>query len=89
MQTVQLTNVNYPQLLADLETRIEAAIQRKPVLREDEKFLSPLQAAKMFGVSLPTIHAWANEGLITRHKLGVKTYFKLSELLRAAKPVHQ
>jgi len=85
--TIQLQNVDYTQLLDDLETRIEAAINRKPIAKEDEKFLSPIQAARMFGVSVVTIHAWANDGLITRYKLGVKTYFKLSELVRAAKPV--
>ena len=44
-------------------------------------FLSRKETAEFFGVSVVTIHAWVNEGLISSYKMGNRTYFKRSQLI--------
>lgn len=88
MGTIQLIQVT-PNELANLitesvKTQIqELSIQLKGTqsTKENKEFLSRSEVAKLFGVSLPTIHLWQENGILKCYKMGRRSFFKYSELL--------
>jgi hypothetical protein len=46
------------------------------------EFISPKQAAKMIGVSLPTLNKYVESGLIQRYALARKRYYRRDEIKR-------
>jgi hypothetical protein len=48
---------------------------------ESKEFLNRKETAKLFGVSLPTIHLWQNNGILKVYKMSNRCFFKYSELL--------
>lgn len=53
--------------------------------KEDEKILSPAQACKLFepAISIRTLSNWSDRGLIRKHYLGGRTFYKRSEILES------
>jgi excisionase family DNA binding protein len=89
METIQIQNISYPQVIEDFAALLENALTKQATAKEPEELLTPQDVAETFHVSLPTVHAWANEGILIRHKIGTRTYFKRSQVMAAVKPVHQ
>jgi excisionase family DNA binding protein len=54
-----------------------------PNQSESEELLTSKQSAKLYGVSLPTLHKWKIEGKVKFYRLGSRIRFKRSELLSA------
>ncbi len=50
---------------------------------EEDTLLKRLEVAKLFGVSLVTLNQWRKEGLIRRHKIKSRVFFKKSEIMLA------
>ncbi len=48
-----------------------------------KEFLTRKETAEFFGVSLVTLHDWNKKGLITPLKMGNRTYYKRSELVKS------
>jgi len=46
-----------------------------------KEFLTRKETAKLFNVSLVTIHDWQNNGILKVYKMGNRCFFKYSELL--------
>ena len=59
-------------------------VQREHLL---EKFLSPEETRKLFvpAVSLVTIHNWASNGILIKHHIGGRVYYRYGEILEALK----
>lgn len=55
--------------------------------QQDEKLLSPKEARKVWSpaVSLVTLDKWEKEGYLTAHWFGGRKFYRLSEILAAAK----
>lgn len=51
---------------------------------KDDLFITRLDVAEMFHITLPTVHAWANAGILKPYKIGNKTRFLKSEVKAAA-----
>jgi len=69
-------------LIERFEKRLESwnnstSIEEKPLSRE--------KAADYLDITLPTLHDWANKGIIRPHKVEGRTYYLQSELLEAIK----
>lgn len=81
-----LNAINPDKLLDVLVERFEKRLKSwsSPVSNE-EKVLSREKAAIYLDITLPTLHEWANKGIITPHKVEGRTYFLQSELLEAIK----
>ena len=64
-----------------LLTKIQSLI--KP---EDEVLLSPKETCNLFSpkVSIVTLASWEKQGFIKKHRIGARTYYKRSEVLKAA-----
>ena len=61
------------------------ATQSPSDVTESEKLLTPQQTAELLGICRQTVFDYAKRGLLLRHRLGGRTYFKRGELLAALK----
>lgn len=63
---------------------------KAPGIENDaDKLITRQNVADIFGISLPTVHSWANTGILIAYKIGNKTRFKKSEVLQACKPIKE
>jgi excisionase family DNA binding protein len=47
---------------------------------EPVEFLTRKEAAKILGVSLPTLHEWTKSGKVPGHRIGTRVRYKKSEI---------
>lgn len=89
MQQIQLIQISPEELtnliseavtqaIQTLSTELQTAIS-KPYEKE---VMTRQEVAKYFGVSLPTIHEWNNNGIIRQYKLGRRSYSNRSEIMQ-------
>ena len=53
--------------------------------QEPEALLTRQAAADMLQISLPTLHNWTKEGILTPRYLGRRVYYKKSEIINNPK----
>lgn len=85
---LQVEAVTCEGLVTEMEKRFSKLIDSKlsklqPQTAED-RYVTRLNVAEMYGVTLPTIHSWMNAGILKPYKIGNKTRFLLSEVKAAA-----
>jgi len=85
---LQIEDLTANTLLNKLDTLNNQIKDLKKQLetKDNDKYLSRTQTAKMLGVSFVTLYDWARKGIITPYKLGNKVFFKLSEIENAMTP---
>lgn len=49
--------------------------------KQEKEFLTRSETAKLFNVSLVTIHDWQKNGILKVYKMGNRSFFKYSELI--------
>ena len=49
------------------------------------EFTTPKNAAKLLGISMPTLHRYSEQGLLEKYRLGNKTYYKYNDLIKSIK----
>lgn len=87
---LQVENVNSQTLLqavGDLLDLKISPLKGSATPKETDPFITRQDVADLFKISLPTVHAWMNAGILTPYKIGNKTRFLLSEVKAAAVPV--
>ncbi len=52
-----------------------------------DELLKRTDIAKMLQVTLPTVHAWMNQGKLPFHRIGSRVFFKKQEVLDAMQSV--
>lgn len=88
-KVVQVEGIQATALLNAVEEIISRQLSnlQKPEPVNNPEFITRLQVAELFGISLPTVHAWTNAGILTAYKIANKTRFKKAEVLTACKPL--
>jgi excisionase family DNA binding protein len=71
-------SIKVAELLDHRLKTLEEKLDQKP-----EKYLSIKELALMLKVDRSTIHHWAKKGVLKKHGLGKRVYFKLSEVEEA------
>jgi len=77
--------------LADIYNRIRTIVREEIVVEKihdlQEKMLSPSETCKLFNpkISLVTLDSWAGKGLLIKHYIGGRTYYKYSQVLNSLK----
>jgi excisionase family DNA binding protein len=66
---------------------IKSRHESVPLVTEDEIYYTRKQVAEKFHVQLSTIHNWVQKGILIRHGIGNRVYFKKSELEKALVPI--
>lgn len=61
---------------------IEAAMERviAKMLPKNDEYLTRKQCAERLHITLPTLHAYINKGMLVAYKIGRRTLFKSSEV---------
>lgn len=87
---LQVENISSNSLLKEIDEivtkRLSAIAERKTI---ETELISRQNVADIFGITLPTVHAWTNAGILQAYKIGNKTRFKKSEVLQACKPIKE
>jgi hypothetical protein len=78
---------------ATLLNAVEEIVSRKLAAHQKEAnpiepdFITRQQVADIFKITLPTVHAWSNAGILKPRKIGNKTRYYKVEVLAACKPL--
>lgn len=64
-----------------------ARVKSNSLNGQDNQLLKRSDLAKMFGVSLVTIHAWMNAGNLPFHRIGGRVFFKRDEVMESLKKI--
>ena len=79
--------------LADLRAMISDVVaeqlqkQQVPVEKEPLKLLTRPEAARMLGVTLPTLHVWTKDGTIQGVRIGSRVRYRLADVEAALKNI--
>jgi hypothetical protein len=84
IQFIQFTPDEFKELISEsVKNQFNAlSSQSKEYVKDEQKeFITRKETAKLFNVSLVTIHEWQNNGILKVYKMGNRSFFKYSELL--------
>ncbi len=82
--------VEVEELEAHITSSIEKALAKLlPQHLKAEEYLTRKEVAECYKISLPTVHAWINKGLLTAYKIEGRTLFKADEVAAAAQKVYR
>lgn len=88
MQTtiLQVEGINSNSLLEEVSKLLDAKLSKLAPAPppENTTYITRQQVAEMFTITLPTVHAWINVGILKPYKIGNKTRFLLNEVKAAA-----
>lgn len=87
MNNIQLIQVTPEELVTMISDSVKTQIQEIKFLfegnnkKQEKEFLTRSETAKLFNVSLVTIHDWQKNGILKVYKMGNRSFFKYSELI--------
>lgn len=82
---IQIENIEADELLNRLD-KLEGAIsalctQPQPTVPETgTDYITRKEVARLFRVSIVTVHDWTNKGILTAYKIGNKVFYKRCEV---------
>jgi len=83
-----------PVPIEDIKEMIEGAVQRtmnqmlnKETQTQSEDLVTRQQAAKLLGISLPTLHHYSKHGIIPAYRIGSRVRYRRGELMDCLKKV--
>jgi excisionase family DNA binding protein len=76
------------ELTAKICERLKPELQmfappQPPIQSDSDELLTSKQSAKLYGISLVTLHKWKISGKVKFYRIGSRIRFKRSELLSA------
>ncbi len=86
----QVEGMTSNALLSSIEDIIKKNLSTIPIAQNNEdhpELITRKQVSELFGVTLVTIHAWTNAGILQAYKIGNKVRYKRAEALQACKPL--
>ena len=76
--------VDIKKLLNELEDRLIIRLKNNYEDSQISKeWLTTNEVSKLLDISLTTVHAWSNQAILHKYKIGNKTRFKKEEVLSA------
>lgn len=80
-----LTSISEESIREIISTAIVESLKNvlanNPVSQEQSVLLNRNEAAKLLGVSLPTLSKWTKEGRIPAHRIASRVRYKRAELI--------
>ena len=90
MQDVILSNIPLQDLKAAIGELLDLKIQEhfaKPIPKPENDLITRKEAAKLLGVSLPTILDWTKSGKIVGYRISSRIRYKKSEIENSVKKI--
>lgn len=89
MAHIYLQSITAMELRTQIAQEVRKELQQIVQPNQKDELLSSKESAKFFGVSIVTLHNWSKSGLIPKHKIGCKNFYKRSELIAALETINQ
>ena len=87
MEAIIPIGVAYAQLLEDVRAVVRHELHHAPAAPTPpapaDELLSIREAAELLGVTVQTVHEWKRRGLLKYHKLGSRSYIKMTDVSAA------
>lgn len=77
MKQITYLEMTPDNLKAVISEAVNSALAEQ---KQEKRYLTRDQVTKMLSISLPTLHAWINEGKIIARKVGRRTLFLEEEI---------
>lgn len=90
MNSTVFTQATFEDLQNLINTAVQQALSQSDVKKETpetNELISRKQAAKLLGISLPTLHEYTKRGLIPAYRIGSQIRFKKGEVLECLRKV--
>ena len=84
--SIILQNVSPEELKNLIKQAIRAELDNHPK-KENIKYLSREETAKLLKISLPTLHFYTKKGIIKSHRIGSRVLFLESDIQTAVKEI--
>ena len=76
-------NIQLVVTAADLkEFALELLAEREKSSNQSDKYLTIPETAEKYGVSQSTLYRWSRLGYLPKHKLGGKSFYRESDILK-------
>lgn len=82
MEPILLNGIN----LSDIKKVLREVLDEKsndftkPVISEDQKYLSRKEVAKLLKISLTTLNDWSKQGIVQAYRIGNRVLYKKKEI---------
>lgn len=90
-EQIVLLPISLTALLDKIEEIVSKILKGDQEEKIQSMLLSPTEACKLFNpiISKVTLHKWTKQGLIPSHRIGGRVFYKVSELVEAARPIRK
>lgn len=79
----QLKSVIVEAIKAELDRQLQKLAPADAPNNPKDNFLTRIEAAKILGISLPTLNTWTKAGIVKGHRIGACVRYKLTDLEQA------
>ena len=83
LQILQLTLDDFRELLSDVVNEGLNQMERD----SPEQLLTINETCSRLNISKPTLNKYSDNGILTRHKIGERVYYRWSDILSAMKKI--
>lgn len=84
-----LSSIELPEIKKIIEEAISNQFKffAPPVEQKTPKLLTRSETAKFLCISLPTLHDWTKNGIISAHRIGNRVLYKANEINDSLKQI--
>lgn len=95
MQNIILTQFSVEQFQSEIANAVRLGLeqlqttQNTTTTNEQTELLTRNEVCNLLHITLPTLHNWTKEGLITGYRIGTRIRYKRAEVLATLNKVQQ
>ena len=95
MQNIILTQFSVEQFQSEIANAVRLGLeqsqttQKNTTTNEQTELLTRNEVCNLLHITLPTLHNWTKEGLITGYRIGTRIRYKRAEVLATLNKVQQ
>ena len=95
MQNIILTQFSVEQFQSEIANAVRLGLeqsqttQKNTTTTEQTELLTRNEVCNLLHITLPTLHNWTKEGLITGYRIGTRIRYKRAEVLATLNKVQQ
>ncbi len=94
MQNIILTQFSVEQFQSEIANAVRLGLEQSQTTQnttttEQTELLTRNEVCNLLHITLPTLHNWTKEGLITGYRIGTRIRYKRAEVLATLNKVQQ
>lgn len=89
IQFIQVTPGELTEMISSMVAeKLQVILNNQAPQTKEKEYLSREETAEILLISLSGLHKWCREGILNVHKVGKKSYFKRTEVLKVLDGLH-